>query len=102
MMFLVQGELKGACPLPAKAWMERVVRELEMSVEHEQSGKALAGGTYVGRKGGCLILDVQSVDELNALVSRFPLHPFIDWEVIPLVSFEKSLQGAKQALASIG
>lgn len=101
MLFFVRGELKGAFPLPREQALELVVKEWETVISYRQQGKVLAGGALAGRKGGCGIFDVDSTEELHTLVSQLPMFPFIEWEVIPLVAPEYTLEGAKQALAAV-
>jgi len=101
MLFLLKSELKGAFPLPLGQWMELVVKNTETLISYKQQGKILAGGPASNAKGGYFILDVDSNEELQGLVSRLPLFPFSDSEVIPLVTLEQALEPAKQALAQV-
>lgn len=102
MLFFVKGEMRGASPLPPEQTLELVVKEWETIIGYAQQGKVLAGGQLAGRHGGCGIFNVDSVEEVHALISQLPLFPFIsDWEIVPLVGPEYALEGAKQALARV-
>ena len=101
MLFFVKGESKGASPLPPEQTLELAVGEWETVISYRQQGKVLAGGALAGRKGGCGIFNVDSVEELHTLVSQMPLFPFAEWEIIPLTAPEYALEGAKQALAAV-
>jgi muconolactone D-isomerase len=101
MLFYVKGESTGAPPLPPDEVYELVVKEWETIISYQQQGKILAGGALAGRRGGCVIFDVDSIDELHTLISQMPLFAFVEWEIIPLISSEYALAGAKQTLAKL-
>ena len=101
MLFFVKAEIKGAFPLPPEETLELAVKEWETVISYKQQGKILAGGALAGRKGGCGIVDVDSSEELDTLVSQLPMFPFCEWEIIPLNTPEYALESAKQALASV-
>ncbi len=99
MLFLFKAETKGAFPLPIEEWMKLVVKHVETLVSYKQQGKILAGGPSADAKGAYFILDVGSIEELQGLVTQLPLFPFSDSELIPLVSLERAMESAKQAVA---
>jgi len=101
MLFYVKGESTGVPPLPPDQVYELVVKEWETIISYKQKGKILAGGALAGRRGGCAIFDVDSIDEIHTLISQMPLFPFIQWEIIPLISSEYALEKAKQALSEL-
>lgn len=101
MLYLVKGELKGAYPLPPEQFLELVVKGLEAEISYREHGKIMVHGTFAGGKGGYNIYDVESNEELHALVAQLPLFPYCDWEIVPLVSYEQALESTKQALASV-
>jgi len=68
MLFYVKGELKGVVPLPPEQVLELVVKESETIISYRKQGKVLAGGILAGRKGGCGIFNVDSTEELHALL----------------------------------
>jgi len=53
---------------------------------------------FAGRKGGCVIWDVESVEELHILISQSPIFPFLETEITPLISIENALESVKSAL----
>ena len=57
---------------------------------------------FAGIQGGGGILNVNSLDELDAIMSSFPMLATSDVEVIPLVDLKASLERAKQAMAAMG
>jgi len=54
-----------------------------------------------GRRGSHAIWNVDSVEELQKLMTQLPMFPFIEVELIPLISYEQSRESAKQTLASM-
>ena len=57
----------------------------------------MAGGIIAGRKGSYAIFDVDSIEEIQRLVTQLPMYPFIEVELIPLITYEHTLE----ALASL-
>jgi muconolactone D-isomerase len=64
-----------------------------MLAGYEREGKIVAGGVMAGRRGSCVIFDVESIEEFQRLVSQLPMYPFMDVEVIPLVSLDDTMKG---------
>ena len=65
--------------------------------KYKQNGKMEAIWGTAGMPGGGGILNVNSLEELDAIMVEFPLGPFSETEVIPIVDLVESLQRAKQA-----
>ncbi len=80
--------------------LEVVVKEWECLLDYAKQGKVIAGGAMTGRRGGCGIFQVDSIEELHALIGQMPMYPFADWEIIPLTPTEFTLEAAKRALAA--
>ena len=51
-----------------------------------------------GRQG---ILNVDSLEELDAIMDGFPFGPFSDVEVLPLANLDEALQRTKQAMLAM-
>ena len=102
MLFLVKTELKGQYPVPPAQWMDVVVKTLDVIAAQKQEGKIVLHGGFVGRHGGVLVYDVASNAELQGLLVQLPLWPFLECEVIPMLSTEDMLRSAKQAQAAVG
>lgn len=56
---------------------------------------------FAGRHGGGGIINVDSLDELDAIMAEFPLAAFAEVQIYPLVDFQASIQRAKQAMAAM-
>ncbi|MFQ5857307.1 MAG: DUF3303 family protein [Anaerolineae bacterium] len=52
---------------------------------------------FAGTGGGGGIANVDSLEELDAVMAEFPFGPLSDIEIIPLVDLDGALQRAKQA-----
>ena len=98
MLYLVTGEVTEPYPLPPEEWLELAAQHLEYLLDLKKKGKVVLHGGYVGRQAGCIIFDADSNEELQTLISRQPLWPFMWWEITPLISTERALEGVKEAL----
>ncbi len=99
MLYLVRSELIGEYPLPPEQWLGLVVKTMEDITKHKQQGKLLVHGALVGQQAGYMIWDVDTHKELQGLLCQLPVWPFLEWEVIPLISTEDVLDSVRQALA---
>ena len=59
------------------------------------SGKAKAMWAFAGTPGGGGVLEVESHEELDAIMSRFPFGPFSTIEIIALSDLETGLANAR-------
>ena len=53
---------------------------------------------FAGIQGGGGIVNVDSLEELDALMAEFPFQPFSNVEIYPLVDLDGALQRAKEAI----
>lgn len=97
MLYLFKGETKGLVSIPPEQFFERAVKQVEALVSYKQQGKILAGGIMAGRRGSYAIFDVESIEELQKLLTQMPMNPFTENEIIPLISYEQAKESAKQA-----
>ncbi len=63
--------------------------------QHRASGKATAIWAFAGTNGGGGVLEVESHEELDAIMARFPFGPFSTIEIIALSSLDESLANAR-------
>lgn len=101
MRYLVIGEAKRTPPMPPDQYLELVIASHEALAAHEKAGKIVAGGIFTGRQGGIAVVEAESHQEVDRLLCSLPFWVFVDWEVIPLVSFESGLERAKDKLAQL-
>jgi muconolactone delta-isomerase len=57
---------------------------------------------FAGTQGGGGICNVESLDELDAIMTDFPFGSISDIEVLPLVDLPGSLERIKRALRAMG
>ena len=102
MLYLTNSELKAGYPLPPKEWLENVLESMESILNYKEQGKVMLHVGYAGRQGGSIIWDVDSNEELMRILSQLPFWPFLQWEIVPLISTEQAIESIKQALAAVG
>jgi muconolactone delta-isomerase len=101
MLFFVKGGPKGGSPpLLPEQLLEHVIKEWETVINFRQQGKVLESYGYVDNPGGFIIFNVSSREELDMLLSKLPMHPFTEFEIIPLITAEQALERAKQGEVS--
>jgi muconolactone delta-isomerase len=59
------------------------------------SGKAKSMWAFAGTPGGGGVLEVESHEELDAILARFPFAPFSSTEIIALSDLDQSLANAR-------
>ena len=101
MLFFIKGELQEQESLPTEKWLGMVASTWEMIKQLESNGKVLAGGAMIGKPAGCVIVDVDSNEELSELLTRLPVAGYMDWEIVPLIPADTALESAKWALQQL-
>lgn len=101
MLFFVKASLEGQVPAPQEKWLGMTASTWETIKQLEGSGKVIAGGAFVGQRAGCVIVDVDSNEELADLLNRLPLFAYLKWEVVPLIPADRALESAKWALQQL-
>jgi muconolactone delta-isomerase len=69
--------------------------------KYTQNGKLETGWSEAGRRGGGGILNVDSLEELDAILTELPIGPFSEIEVRPIVDLVDSIERGKQAFAAM-
>jgi muconolactone delta-isomerase len=103
MLFYVKGgpkDKEGPLPLPRDKFLEHVGKEWETVINFRQKGKIVEAYGYLDRPGGFIIYDVSSREELDKLLSKLPMHPFTEFEIVPLITAEQALELVKQGKIS--
>ena len=95
MLFLVElDHVKSGWPLPPEAgqtFIEQVILPtLARAEELVAEKKIVAGGPVLGRIALRLIVEVESPQEVDQLVSSLPIWPLAESKVTPLVGFEET------------
>lgn len=72
-----------------------IVPSLEMLAKWEREGR-IHGGTFAGRRGGCMIIDAASHEEVTDLLTSLPFWGVQEWKITPLSSFEASSKRVRE------
>ncbi len=96
MQFLVI--TKQANPAPPEMVLPLIDAMQAWVAQHRTSGKMKTVWAFAGTPGGGGVLEVDSHEELDAIMAGFPFQPFSSVEIIALSDIDKSLEGAKAAI----
>lgn len=99
MKYLVLGRNKDMVPPEAAAGI--LDGASAWAKKYTENGKLEAVWALAGVQGGGEILNVDSNDEVDAIMAEFPLGPFTKMEVFPIVDFNEAMQRAKQAVQAM-
>jgi len=100
-LFFVKAKLAEQPPMPREQFLGMMASTWQVIKQLEGNGKVITGGAFVGQRAGCVIVDVDSNEELADLLNRLPLSAYLDWEVVPLITAERALDSAKWALQQL-
>jgi muconolactone delta-isomerase len=93
MQFLVI--TKQASPPPPEMVIPLIDAMTAWLAEQRASGKAKGGWAFAGTNGGGGLIEVESHEELDAIMARFPFAPFSSIEILALSDIDQSLANAK-------
>ena len=99
MRFLVVAKAK--TPFPPEMAMGLVDAMSAWARKHTASGKFEQVWGVAGVQAGGGIANVNSLEEMDAIMAEFPFGPFSDVEVSGLVDLESSLKNTKQAIQAM-
>jgi len=101
MLFFVKATLNEQPPMSREQYLGMIASTWQVIRQMEANGKVISGGAFIGQRAGCVIVDVDSHEELADLLNRLPLSAYLDWEVVPLITAERALESAKWALQQL-
>ena len=106
MRYLIEMKLSGAArpkdPQDGILLIERyILPSLEICRKWQTEGKLLAGGPVGASIQLAIVLEVESVQELDALVESLPLWPLTETSVTPLTTFEGRIQAVQSKLKQL-
>ena len=67
----------------------------------QREGIIVGGGPISGAVGLCLLVEADSAQQLDSLITRLPLWPRMKTEVIPLSTFDAREQSVRRMLESL-
>jgi muconolactone delta-isomerase len=88
-------------PVPPEMGMQLIDATVAWVNQYAGSGKVQETWSFAGTGGGGGILDVDSADELDAIMSGFPFGPFSDIQIYALADLHESLQRNKQNIQAM-
>lgn len=91
MLFQVRMDVDIPADIPADVIEDIKAREKQYSQELQRSGKWRHIWRVVGEYANYSIFDVESNEELHALLTGLPLFPYMHIEVIPLCRHPSSI-----------
>lgn len=100
-LYFVKAQLNEQPPMPREQYLGMMASTWQVIKQLQGSGKVIAGGAFIGQRAGCVIVDVDSNEELADLLNRLPLSAYLDWEVVPLIAADRALESAKWALQQL-
>ncbi len=96
MRFLIAG--KNKYQMPPEMAPAIVDATIAWAKKYTGNGKIEQLWGLAGMSAGGGIANVDSADELDAIMTEFPLGPFTDIEVHPMVDLAGSMEKLKQAM----
>jgi triacylglycerol esterase/lipase EstA (alpha/beta hydrolase family) len=99
MRFLVVSMSRQALPMEASGMMIEAMKGWVKQNQANKKAEQFFG--FAGMPGGGGILNVASFEELDAIMTEFPLGQFSDTQIYPLTDLEKSLENAANVIKKI-
>lgn len=85
-------------PIPTEALKRLLPAQFSYLKGLRQSGKMECNYGYVGAKGGASIINAESHEELQRTTNGFPMFPFVNLEIHPLITLEEMEASAQEML----
>jgi muconolactone delta-isomerase len=99
MKFLVSTHPKH--PIPPEIGLQLIDAMVAWINQYADSGKIQDVWSFAGTGGGGGILDVDSAEELDAIMAGFPFGAFSEIQIYPLADLHESLQHLKQVMQAM-
>jgi muconolactone delta-isomerase len=92
---------KSGSPVPPEMALPLFEATSAWVQQHTAAGKMEQSWSFAGQQGGGGILNVASLEELDEIMTAFPLAPFSTTEIFGLVDLEPSLQRVRSAIQAM-
>jgi muconolactone D-isomerase len=92
MLYLVRMDVNLPVDMPSEEAASIKATEKAYSQKLQQDGRWASIWRVVGEYANYSVFDVESNDELHELLSRLPLFPYMDIDVIPLAKHPSSIK----------
>lgn len=70
-------------------------------LEKWESEKKVTGGFLAAQRGGAIIMEAASAEELSSKMTSLPFWGALNWEVIPLQTFRSGIEDASRQVAEL-
>ena len=87
--------------VPPEALLARTDALTAWVTRYTEMGKIDAAWSFAGVAGGGAIFNVDSLEELDAIMVEFPFGPFSEVDIRPLVDLNESNERLKQAFTAM-
>jgi hypothetical protein len=105
MKFLVIGKDIGfSVPVPPgqlAGLLEGVYIPSFQALEKWEVEKKITGGFLAAQRGGAIIIDAPSAEDLSKTMTSLPFWGLLNWEVYPLQSFHSGIEDAQRTVAGL-
>ena len=88
-------------PAPPEAMPGLIEAMNAWVAKNKEAGKMEQVWSFAGRAGGGGILNVDSHEELDAIMIEFPFSPFSHIEVHPMTNLEESLRNLRRSMTEM-
>jgi len=103
MLYLVSGVfIEGSVTSETfpQVW-DQVIRPSLESLAKMADEKKLTGGILAGQRAGAFVIDVQSNEEVGAILAGLPFWGLIKWDVTPLQSIRSAVERDRKAVEAL-
>ncbi|GEM_PF-799964 len=105
MKFLVQGDnIETGALLPPDAVagvLENAIAPSLSRLAQWQSEGKLVGGVKAGRRAGCAIIEAESPEDLDRMLTSLPFWGLLTWRIEPLIPYETALATQQEVVRNI-
>jgi muconolactone delta-isomerase len=99
MRYLVITEQK--TPMPPEMVPGLLTALKVYNARHRAAGTIEQSWSFAGLMGGCAILNVGALEELDEVMTEFPLGPFCDIKIYGLVDFTTAIDAVQKAAGAM-
>ncbi len=92
---------KNTSPMPVEAVIGLMEAMSNFAAKYRANGKMEQAWAFAGTQGGGAIMNVESCDELDDIMSEYPFAPFSQIDVYPLTDLLRSLTKSKEVAATM-
>jgi hypothetical protein len=70
-------------------------------LEKWESEKKAVGGFLAAQRGGAIIIEASSPEELSSMMTSLPFWGMLNWEVMPLQTFRSGIDDAQRQVSEL-